>query len=264
MGTSRIPVFTIVTPSFNQAEFIHQTIQSVLQQDDPHLQYWIIDGGSTDETPKVLRKYEKELSYVSEKDRGQTHAINKGIRLSRLSEHADGIFAYINSDDYYLPGAFEKVRAAFRAHPEKKWLVGECTIVNERNEQLQPVIQWYKRFLRKYLGWTLLTILNPIPQPAVFIRAEAVNEIGEFTEKLRYVMDYEYWLRLYKQLGPPLLIDQPLAAFRIHEDAKGSMDFPRQFAEELSVAKQYSRNWLALLLHSLHNRLILMVYSVIK
>ena len=123
---------------------------------------------------------------------------------------------------------------------------------------------WRFFLTNTWSGFFFLSILNPIPQPAVFIRAEAVTEVGLFSEQLKYVMDYEYWLRLFRIFGPPIVLSQPLAAFRIHADSKGSTNFSAQFVEEYQIAKQFTNNWLALLMHWLHNQLILYVYRLIK
>ncbi len=264
MTKNNFPLLTIITPSFNQAKFIQQTIESVFDQKYLPLQYWVVDGKSSDGTIKILEKFGQNLQYVSQKDGGQTDALNHGLQLGKVSEKAEGIFAYINSDDYYLPGAFEQVAAAFAAHPEKMWLVGDAMIVNENGGEIQKPIRWYKRNLRSCLSFFLLKILNPIPQPAVFIRSKALAEIGPFNQQLHYVMDYEYWLRLWQKYGSPIMVKDSLAAFRIHGQSKGTTAFTKQFAEELQVAQKFSQNWLALLLHRLHNQLILTSYRQMK
>ena len=115
------PKISIVTPSFNQGQFIEETIRSVLDQDYPNLEYLVIDGGSTDQTIDIIRKYETQLSYwESEKDRGQVHAINKG-----LARATGDIFAYINSDDIYLPGTFATVAKYFDEHAHPQCSVGQ-------------------------------------------------------------------------------------------------------------------------------------------
>lgn len=272
MRKSNASILTIITPSFNQGQFIRQTIESVLSQRDPNLRYWVMDGGSTDDTRQILKEYRNQLEYVSEKDRGQTDAINKGIikTLGKPKKNVSaievepGIFAYLNSDDYYLPGAFRAVRAAFEKNPDKMWLVGDAVIVDEDGQEIQGWVRSYKKMWRGLLGWLTLTILNPIPQPAVFIRVEAVAQMGLFSTSLKYVMDYEYWLKLFQAFGTPLLLDQPLAAFRIHGQSKGTTSYDRQFAEGYLVAQQYTQNWLALLTHRLHNQLILWAYHWLK
>ncbi len=224
-----------------------------------------MDGKSTDGTTNLLKSFGKKLSWISQKDQGQTDAINKGIKKFKSNSSAShSIFAYLNSDDYYLPGALAKVAQIFEKNPEKQWLVGDCVIVDEHNRWIQEPIRWYKKIARQILSWPLLLIINPIPQPAVFIRWEALEKVGLFNVKLRYVMDYEYWLRLFKNCGPPLVVNEPLAAFRIHSASKGGSQFIRQFDEEYHQAQHFTQNQAWLLLHSVHNEMIKFAYRLIK
>ncbi len=261
--------FLVVTPSYNQANFISQTIDSVLSQSGSDIKYVVMDGKSNDDTVKKLRTYGKKIVWRSTKDKGQTDAINKGIRhfqsVKLPLKMADSTyFAYINSDDYYLPGAFSVVDQEFSRHPDKQWLVGDCQIINESNQPIQAAIRLYKSGLRKLnLNW-VLKMGNPIPQPAVFIRWSAVQQVGLFNSELRYVMDYEYWLRLLQTVGPPLLVNKPLAAFRIHGASKGGSQFVAQFDEELKVAHRFFPNSAWLFWHSVHNELIKFVYRILK
>jgi glycosyltransferase involved in cell wall biosynthesis len=265
MKKSNSPSFIIVTPTFNQADFIRQTIESVLSQDYPNLSYWIIDGKSSDGTAKVVKPYQGQLHFISEKDAGQTDAINKGVKLAfQQVAVEDSIFAYINSDDYYLPGTFKKVAQAFADHPKQMWLLGDCLIIDGHGREIQTVIRWYKKIGRRLLSYFGLLVMNPIPQPAVFIRAEVVKKLGDFNQDLHYTMDYDYWLKIYQACGKPIVLSEPLAAFRIHAQSKGTTSFAEQFAEQYQVAKTYTRNSLALLLQRLHNQLILLVYTLIK
>ncbi|MEX0895735.1 MAG: glycosyltransferase family 2 protein [Patescibacteria group bacterium] len=260
-------VFLIVTPSYNQAEYIQQTIESVVSQDE-QFEYWVLDGGSTDRSVQILESYATQLRWQSKKDNGQTDAINQGIKKLRRQvqtrQDTQYIFAYLNSDDYYLRHTFRRVAQAFRKHPEKSWLVGDCLIVDEKSRVIQQLVRWYKRFWRRCYSAHILQILNPIPQPATFIRWEAVEEIGLFNEKLEYVMDYEYWHRLQQRFGDPMLIADTLAAFRIHSSSKGGTQFQKQFAEELEVAQTFSKNSVLIILHRIHNLLIAGIYRMIK
>lgn len=263
------PKFHIVVPSFNQAEFIGQTLDSILSQDGVDVRVYVFDGGSTDGTVELLKTYGKKIFWVSEKDRGQTDAINKGVKLILSSDGVEAdlerdFFAYLNSDDYYLPGALGIVTGEFAGSPQKSWLVGDCLIVDENGVEIQHKIRAYKNFWRSFLSKSLLTVLNPIPQPAVFMRLQALKAAGEFDANLRYTMDYEYWTRLWRKFGEPINSDRELAGFRIHGSSKGSTSFEDQFAEQLIVAKKLSRNRVLLTLQILHNRLITSVYKLLK
>jgi glycosyltransferase involved in cell wall biosynthesis len=203
-----LPRITIVTPSFNQARYLEQTIRSVLDQGYPNLEYIICDGGSTDESVDVIRKYADRLSWwCSEKDRGQSHAINKGF------ERATGdLYAYINSDDYFMPGAFDRVAAEYQAGG--KFIVGWSQYL-EPNGDFRP----YAWKTHADPGDWLAT--NPIPQQSSFWAANLWKQIGPFREDLHYSFDYEYWLRLrFKADVRPWTVNQCLAVFRLHPASK--------------------------------------------
>lgn len=262
--------FFIVTPSFNQRRFLSQTIDSVLnQRGDFQTTYWVFDGGSTDGSQKLLAEYGKRAQWQSKKDRGQTHAINKGIgqlkkwlKATKKDPH-EVIFAYLNSDDFYLPGTFQLVQHIFKQHSDN-WLVGDCVIVDEEGQKIQPWARSYKKMWRLRLSPTVLGVLNPIPQPGVFIRASEILKIGSFNERLKYVMDYDYWFRLLAQSGRPVMVNKALAAFRIHSLSKGGSQFVRQFAEQLIVARKYVHQPALLQLQKLHNLLVTAAYALTK
>lgn len=262
--------FFIVTPSYNQQQFLKQTIESVLsQQGDFKVFYWVFDGGSTDGSQKLLKSFGNKLHWQSKKDKGQAAAINKGIRQLKLwlkANHKNPnevVFAYLNSDDYYLPGTFQFVQKLF-GRTNQSWLVGDCVIVNENGAEIQSMVRRYKQFWRFWLSKSLLGVLNPIPQPGVFIKASEILKIGLFDESLRYVMDYDYWFRLLANSGRPLITSRALATFRIHSLSKGGSQFTKQFAEQLQVAKKYTRSPILLMLHWFHNALINFMYQIMK
>lgn len=262
------PTFFIVTPSYNQATFLEKTITSVLEQDYPLIEYCVMDGGSTDASVSILKKYSKQIHWETKADKGQTDAINKGIAYFQslpASKQEGAIFAYINSDDYYMPGAFEEVAAAFAAHPRSAWVVGEYTIESTQASWFHnSIVKTWKSFLKVIYSQSVLLVLNPIAQPATFIRWSAVKKTGKFTTKLRYVMDYEYWLRLQKAFGNPVFLDKILALFRIHQLSKGGSQYTKQFEEQYQVCRNYTQNKLLRGLHLLHNQVTLLLYQVFK
>lgn len=226
------PRISIITPSYNQGEFIEETIRSVLLQGYPNLEYLIIDGGSTDQTIDIIRKYEPWLTYwVSEPDRGQTHAINKG-----LARATGDILAYLNSDDYYLPGTLFKVADHFRQHPETDLLHGRCRYVNQQGQKIGE--QWGDiTALAEILDlWNVWWNQRQFVQPEVFWSRRIANQIGCFNEALHYVMDYEYWCRILQAGGQVHRIDDEFTCFRLTDTQKSNQS--QQVADELRAVVQ--------------------------
>lgn len=214
------PRISIAVPSYNQAGYIEETLRSILLQGYPDLELMVLDGGSTDGTVEVLRRYEPWLTYwVSEPDRGQTHAINKGL------ERATGeIFAYLNSDDLYLPGALAAAASAFNDHPEMDVVHGVCVYIEEAGEErfrVQGRVEGFEEYLRI---WERLARREFLTQPEVFCRTSALVKAGGFREELRSVMDMEMWLRLLARGSRFLPIDTPVASFRTYPAQKSSVD----------------------------------------
>ncbi len=204
-----LPLVSVVTPSLNQGRFIADTIESVLAQGYPHIEYLVVDGGSTDETLDVLRKYGNRLRWVSESDQGQSAAINKGWRQTEGE-----IVAWLNADDTYLPGAISRVVAFLQAHPEVDAVYGDCDYIDQAG-----------RFLRRYPTRPydyldlVRNVVNYIPQPATFIRRRVLESVGYLDETLHYVMDFDYWLRLGARHTLAYLPVR-LATLRLHPEAK--------------------------------------------
>ncbi len=254
---SKPPKISVITPSFNQAEFIERTIKSVLSQNYPNLEYIIMDGGSTDGTVKILKKYGKKIFWRSEKDKGQGDAINKGLKLAKGE-----IFTYLNSDDTIEPGALKLVADFFVKNPKTMWVFGKCRIIDENDNEIRNAITAYKNFWLKRYNYKTLLILDYISQPAVFWRREAYEKVGEFNTKEFWELDYDYWLRLGKEYQPGL-IDEYLANFRVHKKAKTSMDL-KHFLEEARVARKYTRNPFLVGLHYLNFLSIVFGYLLLS
>ncbi|MCK4830610.1 glycosyltransferase, partial [bacterium] len=202
------PKVSIVTPSLNQGQFIEETIRSVLLQGYCDLEYIIIDGGSTDGAIEIIKKYEKWLTYwVSEKDHGQAHAINKGLKQSKGS-----LAAWLNSDDLYLPRALYSVSILFSAHQKVDMIYGDIQNINEKGELIR-IVSGHKLNFRKRVRWMF------IPQPSCFWRANLFKKIGYLNETYNYIFDLEYWIRaaIHAQIMYSQIL---LANFRIHKNAK--------------------------------------------
>lgn len=258
MTPDNSPKITIITPSFNQSAFIKETIDSVLAQNYSNLEYWVIDGGSTDETVSILQSYGDKIHWISEKDAGQTDALNKGFARA-----TGEIISYLNSDDVYLPNTLHTVAEYFMAHPETGWVTGDYCIIDEKGREIQSFVVAYKRFLRSFLSLNLLLVANPIIQPSTFWRASVQQKVGLFDDKLHFCMDYEYWLRIMK-LFPVQVLNNHFSLFRIHAQSKGGGQYKKQFVEEFDVASLHTANILLLFLHKLHATLIVVAYSLLK
>ncbi len=253
-----LPKISVITPSLNQGDFIGQTIESVLNQEYPKLEYIIMDGGSTDNTLEVLEKYEDRIYWRSERDRCQSHAMNKGLELV-----SGEVVAFLNSDDLYEPGALLTVGNFFANHPEVDWLTGKCRIIDCSGKTIRRGITFYKNFWLRIKSYQVLLVLDYISQPATFWRSRVVKRIGEFDEDLEYAMDYDFSLRV-GQHYPLWVLNDYLASYRIHSSSKAGSSAAAQFHVDLEIAKQYSSSSMIRLLHLFHNALIIYVYRFLS
>lgn len=235
----RLPRISIVTPSYNQGEYIEQTIRSVLLQNYPNLEYIIIDGGSSDNTKSVIAKYEKWLNYyISEKDKGQSEAINKGI------EKCTGdIFNWLNSDDYYYTDCFKLLAENY--DPQETYMIaGNYRFFSEgKNEKKERIIKFR---LRDTTEETIAGVL--INQPSCFFKLSVFRELGKLNENMQFVMDQDIWKKFLFMHGisKVRIVDDEFTNFRFHQTSKSyKFEFNTEYvnifysiAEKVGLVKQ--------------------------
>lgn len=220
-----LPTVSIITPSFNQARYLEATIQSVLSQDYPRIEYIIVDGGSTDGSVEIIKKNSSQLAWwVSEKDRGQTDAINKGF-----AHAGGGIFAWLNSDDTYEPRSVGQAVKYFLDHPDVGMLYADCNYINESGRVIGrfPAAQTSLPLLRR--GYV------HIPQQTTFFRADLWKQVGPLDPSFYFAMDYDLWTRIAAQAEMIYLQGQVFANFRIHTSGKTIAADDRCWPEMLRV-----------------------------
>jgi len=207
----QLPLVSVVTPSYNQGRFIRATIESVLSQDYPHVEYIVMDGGSTDETASVVKDYASRLTFISEKDRGQSHAINKGFQMARGS-----ILSWLNSDDLYLPGSIQTAVSGFSRNPAAGALYGEGYLI-DGSGNITGRFPWTEPFNL----WKLAYLSDYILQQTVYFRRDVLEEVGPLDENLHYTMDWDILIRIGMKYGLAY-IPEYMGCLREHPEAKSS------------------------------------------
>lgn len=222
------PCISIVTPVYNQGQFLEETIRSVLLQGYPNLEYIIIDGGSTDGSVEIIKKYETWLTYwESKKDRGQSHAINKGISLS-----TGDFIAWINSDDYYFPVTFNKIIKSIAIN-ECDWLLGSVEVIDEKGLRIKNYPAINEPNNNKNALFKNDVCLFPYNQSSMFASRKMWHDVGLLNENLHYGMVGEWYFRALQKGYRPKLIPAFLSKARFHEDAK-TIAYPWKFSLEYS------------------------------
>jgi glycosyltransferase involved in cell wall biosynthesis len=228
------PLVSIVTPSYNQAQFLETTIQSVLAQDYPAIEYIVVDGGSKDSSPEIIRRYADRLGWwVSEKDDGQSAAINKGFA------HAHGeIFAWLNSDDIYHPGAISEAVAHLNSHPEAGMVYGDAALIDDQGRTFGKFASKQTDYLHMLRGSV------HIPQATTFFRAGLWRQVGPLDASMFFAFDYNLWVHLAK-VSELHYLPRLWADFRIHDQGKSIANDDRCYPEMLKVYQREGGGWLS-------------------
>ncbi|CAN5156068.1 hypothetical protein BH20ACT16_BH20ACT16_15600 [soil metagenome] len=249
-----LPPFTIVTAALNAERTIAQTLRSVREQDYAGaVEHVVVDGGSADATVDIVRA--AGLRFVSEPDRGLTHAINKGIAMAR-----GDIVGSLNADDTYLPGALTRVGKAFAAHPDVEWVTGRCLIVDEHGSEIRRGVTRYKDAFLRHHSFARHLVHNYISAPATFVRRDALQAVGGYDERHRFSADYDMWLKLGRR-GDPLVLGDALATFRMAGSTLSLTGFEAQFVEHAANAREHGAGHpFAVTLNRAASRAIVLAY----
>ncbi|HBG06005.1 MAG: glycosyl transferase [Geobacteraceae bacterium GWC2_58_44] len=226
MSLAKPDTISVITVCYNGASYLETSLRSVLSQEYPALDHVVVDGGSTDGSLEIIKRYaalDARLRWISEPDRGISDAMNKGLSLA-----TGEVAAFLHADDFYPDsGVLSLVAAQFAAQPELEWLTGGISYVDPAGaivKSYSPRRWSYRRLLRG----------NIIFHPATFVRRRVLEEVGGFDTSLRYTMDYDLWLRLGRR-SAPVLLDHPLACFRLHPGSTSVQQVDAAFREELQV-----------------------------
>ncbi|TNE69726.1 glycosyltransferase [bacterium] len=207
------PKISIITPNFNGEAYLEETIQSILNQNYPNLEFIIMDGGSTDSSIEIIKRYESDISlWKSEKDNGQADAINKGIRLS-----SGEWIAFLNSDDVYTLETFVRLNEAISQYPASKWFVGKTEIFGNSGEVFRTR---ELEFNEQSVVQDWVTYAATSPQPSTFLHRSVIDKVGLFNTDFHYSFDCEYWMRIHQHDIKPQSVPHVLARFRYHETSK--------------------------------------------
>jgi glycosyltransferase involved in cell wall biosynthesis len=226
--SSQLPLVSVITPSYNQGRFIEETIQSVLNQDYPNLEYIVVDGGSTDATLDILKAYGERIRWVSEPDNGQSEAVNKGFRMSKGE-----ILGWLNSDDTYSPDAIRSAVQFLTGHPDVAMVYGDGYEVDAEGKRIRkfPVPEKFDldRLMHRW---------NYIQQPAVFMRRDPLFEVNLLDPSLHWAMDYDLWIRIGRKYRVAYL-PVPFANLRYYTSTKTSSGGLPRLREIIKIIRKH-------------------------
>lgn len=227
--TENMPLVSVITPSYNQGEFLREAIESVLGQDYSNIEYIVVDGGSTDNSLDILKEYSERITYISEPDNGQSDAINKGFRMAK-----GDIVAWLNSDDIYEPGCISAAVEVFKTNKSVSLVYGDGYIIN-RDGSKNRIFEYTSSFDM----WSLVHIWDYIMQPTAFFRKDALEGVGMLDEQLNWAMDWDLWIKLAHK-GEVVYLPRLMACSREYGETKTSTGDELRLKEILGLMQKHS------------------------
>lgn len=225
----QLPKITLITPSYNQAKFLEKTILSVINQKYENLEWLVFDGGSNDGSLEIIKKYSDYFTFwVSEKDNGQSAAINRGFKMA-----SGEIVGWLNSDDTLYTNCFEEVAKAFLTFPDNDVVYGNFAYIDPEDNILR------KKFLPSKISYSKLLYHSYLGQPAVFYKRELLEKIGFLDVELKFCMDWDFFLRMWKD-SKKIHINEFLATYRLHRESKTSDEGSKRYTED--VKRIFNKN----------------------
>lgn len=250
------PHISIIIPSYNKGVYIGKTLSSIFSQSYKNFEVIIQDGGSTDNTLKVVKKFQdryKNVYWESIKDKGQCDAINKGITKVK-----GDIITYINADDVYEKDAFKYVKDAYLKNASSYWFVGKGRVIDKDDNEIAKFATAYKNFLLRTNKYCCLLMTNYLMQPSVFLRREVFEKFGKFSGTKDFVMEYDLWLKIGKD-KMPIVINTCLSSFRITKGTITKEKSNTLLKEDEKIIKKYTNNIFLLFTHKLHNKIKMII-----
>jgi len=244
-----LPKISIVIPSFNKANYIGITLESIFSQNYKNLEIIIQDGGSTDGTVDIIKAYSKKypIFWESKKDNGQLDAICKGLQKA-----SGDILTFINADDTYETGSFNEMSKAYLYNSDKLWFAGQGVVVNKEGVEITKFVTVYKNFLLLLNSKLCLLMTNYLMQPSVFFTKQAYKRYGPFTGTDNFITEYDLWLK-FGRVSMPVIINKTVSRFRIEPSTKTKLMFRDLLKEDKKIVGRYTKNPLILFLHDLNN-----------
>jgi glycosyltransferase involved in cell wall biosynthesis len=243
------PKISIVVPSYNKVKFIELTLKSIFSQNYKNLEVIIQDGGSTDGSVQIIKKYAKKypIIWVSKKDKGQTDAVNTGLKKA-----TGQILTFINADDCYKHNTLSLVANTYIKYPKALWFVGQSMVIDENGKEKAKLVTRYKNLLLFLNSKFYLLITNYLMQPSVFFTKEAYKKYGPFIGTSDFICEYDFWLKL-AHVSMPMVLNKCISKFRIEPNTKTKRMFKSLLFEDVKIVKKYTNSPLILFLHELHN-----------